>query len=138
MEKITFYGVKVYGAIHIRNRKRQNNTQIYNKLRLEMEPDMYSLFKKKLDDAYRWMKLLPGYIPNRQSYMPVQRLTNGNYRVAVRSGQNDKKYTDAEAAELERAAAIDCTIRLDAYATNCNQGVRCRLVDYKVVERRED
>lgn len=83
------------------------------------------------------MQQLHGYIPNRQSYMPVQRLTNGNYRVAMRSGQNDKKYTDTEAAKIERAAAIDCTIRPDAYATNCNQGVRYRLVDYKVVEKRE-
>lgn len=137
MRKITLYGVKVYGAVHIRNRSRQNNTQIYNKLRLELEPDMYSLLKNELNDEYRRMQQLPGCIPNRQSYMPVQRLTNGNYRVAVRSGQNDKKYTDTEAAKIERAAAIDCTIRLDAYATNCNQGVRCRLVDYKVVEKRE-
>ena len=30
------------------------------------------------------------------------------------------------------AGRIDCIVYLNAYAHDCNQGVRCRLVDYRI------
>lgn len=39
---------------------------------------------------------------------------------------------------MEQAGRIDCIVYLNAYATDCNQGVRCRLVDYRISERGGD
>ena len=57
-----------------------------------------------------------------------------NWQLSVRSTSKNKQFDNAEADAMSEAGRIDCIVYLNAYANDCNQGVRCRLVDYRITE----
>ena len=66
--------------------------------------------------------------------MPVKRMPDGNWQLSVRSTSKNKQFDNDEADAMSEAGRIDCIVYLNAYANDCNQGVRCRLVDYRITE----
>ena len=129
MEKVTFKGVRVYKANSYRPEKR-----IKNKVRLILSPALYKQFSTVLDREYNRLVFMNGYNHRRTDYMPVKKMSDGNWQLSARSTIKNKRFDDAAADEMIEAGRIDCTVYLDAYATDCNQGVRCRLVDYTILE----
>lgn len=126
MEKVTFKGVRVYKAAAYRADER-----IKNKVRLILSPALYKQFSRVLDREYQRLVGMGGYNPRRPDYMPVKKMQDGNWQLSVRSTVKNKRFDDSEADEMIAAGRIDCIVYLNAYATDCNQGVRCRLVDYR-------
>ena len=129
MEKITFKGVRVYRPAAYNREKR-----IKNKIRLILSPALYKSFSAVLDREYRRLPRIDGYNPKRTDYMPVKRMPDGNWQLSVRSTSKNKQFDNAEADAMSEAGRIDCIVYLNAYANDCNQGVRCRLADYRITE----
>lgn len=129
MEKVTFKGVRVHKAAKYRPEKR-----IKNKVRLILSPALYKQFSAVLDREYNRLICMNGYDRHRTDYMPIKKMEDGNWQLSARSTVKNKRFSDAAADDMIEAGRIDCTVYLDAYATDCNQGVRCRLVDYTILE----
>ncbi len=129
MEKVTFKGVRVYKAASYRPEKR-----IRNKVRLILSPALYKQFSAVLGREYNRLVCMSRYDRHRTDYMPVKKMPDGNWQLSARSTVKNKRFNDAAADDMIAAGRIDCTVYLDAYATDCNQGVRCRLVDYTILE----
>lgn len=129
MEKITFKGVRVYRPAAYNREKR-----IKNKIRLILSPALYKSFSAVLDREYGRLTRIGGYDPKRTDYMPVKRMADGNWQLSVRSTRENKQFDDAEVDAMGEAGRIDCIVYLNAYANDCNQGVRCRLMDYRLTE----
>ena len=127
MEKVTFKGVRVYKAAAYKKGER-----IKNKIRLILSPALYNQFSPVLDREYNRLLRMSEYDSHRTDYLPIKKMPDGNWQLSVRSTVKNKRFDDSAADDIVDAGRIDCIVYLNAYATDCNQGVRCRLVDYRI------
>lgn len=105
--------------------------RIKNKMVVIIGPSVADRLQKMILEESCSMPGWRSWQKNRPFYTPLQMLPDGNAQLAVRSTKKNKHFRQAQADQLKGCRA-DIKIYLEAYCNDCNQGVRCRLVDYSV------
>lgn len=104
--------------------------RIKNKMVVIIGPSVSDRLQTMIKEESRTMPNWKSWQRDRPFYTPLQMLPDGTAQLSVRSTKKNKRVWQRQADSLEGCRA-DITIYLEAYANDCNQGVRCRLIDYK-------
>lgn len=126
MEKVTIKGATVLVASAL-----PKGTRIENKTRILIGEKNAPAFEKIIWREYGRVQKLAHFNEHRQANIPVKYFSDGSLQLAIRSAENDCHY-DSEQAVQMMENPCDIVLYLQAYAGRCNQGVRCRLVDFQV------
>ena len=113
------------------------NNHIVNKTRVLIGARIAPQFEKMIQKEYEQMQRLPYFDPHRSAYIPIQTLPDGKIQLAIRSTEDNCRYNRKQAERMMNSPC-DLVLYLNAYASPCNQGVRCRLVKFTILDGHEE
>ena len=125
MQKVTLKNTRVLFAAAL-----PMNNHIVNKTRVLIGAKVAPQFEKMIQKEYEQMQ-------RRSAYIPIQTLPDGKIQLAIRSTENNCRYNRRQAERMMNSPC-DLVLYLNAYASPSNQGVRCRLVNFTILDGKEE
>lgn len=113
------------------------NNHIVNKTRVLIGAKVAPQFEKMIQKEYEQMQRMRYFDPHRSAYIPIQTLPDGRIQLAIRSTENNCRYNRRQAERMMNSPC-DLVLYLNAYASPSNQGVRCRLVNFTILDGKEE
>ena len=125
MQQVTLKNTRVLFAAAL-----PMNNHIVNKTRVLIGAKVAPQFEKMIQKEYEQMQRMRYFDPHRSAYIPIQTLPDGRIQLAIRSTENNRRYNRRQAERMMNS--------LNAYASPSNQGVRCRLVNFTILDGKEE
>jgi hypothetical protein len=132
MQQVTLKNTRVLFAAAL-----PMNNHIVNKTRILIGAKVAPQFEKMIQKEYEQMQRMRYFDPHRSAYIPIQTLPDGRIQLAIRSTENNRRYNRRQAERMMNSPC-DLVLYLNAYASPSNQGVRCRLVNFTILDGKEE
>lgn len=132
MQQVTLRNTRVLFAAAL-----PMNSHIVNKTRILIGAKVAPQFEKMIQKEYEQMQRMRYFDPHRSAYIPIQTLPDGRIQLAIRSTENNCRYNRRQAERMMNSPC-DLVLYLNAYASPSNQGVRCRLVNFTILDGKEE
>lgn len=113
------------------------NNHIVNKTRVLIGAKVAPQFEKMIQKEYEQMQRMRYFDQHRSAYIPIQTLPDGRIQLAIRSTENNCRYNRRQAERMMNSPC-DLVLYLNAYASPSNQGVRCRLMNFTILDGKEE